>query len=210
MLTFSDIFWQDFEPYIIVARKNLPLYDERFRGWFNDKSTQLYDLYAHGYEYVVHPTAFNVHVPHVPSVSYHASLNISNFYRTVGISAHPVCTVPCFSYRIVTSLLKYTAAGPVPCIPACNVAKAQCICCCLAPTKCKRVPSSVWRRSLRHQLSWLCWVVKPYCRMGCNDDQPTWIIDTMTLCLRSPHTWPMTCIGRWLSRRTAPTWVLPA
>lgn len=32
---------QDFEPYVLVAREGLPAYDERFRGYFENKAVHL-------------------------------------------------------------------------------------------------------------------------------------------------------------------------
>eukprot|EP00887_Chlorella_sp_A99_P004369 scaffold15.g4369.t1 len=54
-----------FEPYIVMARKFVPFYDERYRGYYWNKVQHLMHVHLqNGFEYVVHPRAFVVHVPH--------------------------------------------------------------------------------------------------------------------------------------------------
>lgn len=62
----------DFEPYITVGR-NVTRYDERFVGFGWNKVSHIMELAAQGYEFVVLPDAFIVHMPHAPS------LDITNF-----------------------------------------------------------------------------------------------------------------------------------
>ncbi|CAH1800647.1 unnamed protein product [Owenia fusiformis] len=53
-----------FEPYLVVHRKSIPVYDERFvdRHW--NKILYDYELYALQYEFYVLPDVFIVHEPH--------------------------------------------------------------------------------------------------------------------------------------------------
>ena len=62
----------DFEPYILVSR-NVTKYDERFVGFGWNKVSHSMELNAQGYDFVVLPDAFVVHMPHGPS------LDIANF-----------------------------------------------------------------------------------------------------------------------------------
>ena len=62
----------DFEPYILVSR-NVTRYDKRFVGFGWNKVSHSMELNAQGYEFVVLPDAFVVHMPHGPS------LDIANF-----------------------------------------------------------------------------------------------------------------------------------
>lgn len=41
--------WQDFEPYVLAAREQLPPYDERLRGYFENKAVHLRHMAASGY-----------------------------------------------------------------------------------------------------------------------------------------------------------------
>ncbi|KAK9825605.1 hypothetical protein WJX74_010038 [Apatococcus lobatus] len=59
-----------YEPYILVSRRAMPWYDERFRGYGWDKVMQLYQLDSMNFQFVVHPTAFVIHRPHIPSSGY--------------------------------------------------------------------------------------------------------------------------------------------
>lgn len=54
-----------FEPYILMSKKYVPYYDERFRGYYFNKVEQLLHISTqHGFPFIVHPTSFVVHVPH--------------------------------------------------------------------------------------------------------------------------------------------------
>ena len=52
-----------FEPYVVVS-KDMPMYDQRFSGYGHDKSSHIYELYARGYNFIVLPEAFVIHIEH--------------------------------------------------------------------------------------------------------------------------------------------------
>ena len=61
--------WQkDFEPYIVIKKKLCPLYDKQFTGFGWNKVTHIMELDAAGFEFVVLPDGFIIHVPHEPSL----------------------------------------------------------------------------------------------------------------------------------------------
>ena len=62
----------DFEPYVVLQRP-FPRYDNRFVGFGWNKVSHIMELHHAGYEFVVLPDAFIIHMPHSPS------LDISNF-----------------------------------------------------------------------------------------------------------------------------------
>jgi len=54
-----------FEPYIMLLKKFVPYYDERFRGYYWNKVQHLMHIsMQNSLTFVVHPEAFVVHVPH--------------------------------------------------------------------------------------------------------------------------------------------------
>jgi hypothetical protein len=54
-----------FEPYILMARKFVPYYDERFRGYYWNKVQHLMHISMQNrFQFVIHPEAFVVHIPH--------------------------------------------------------------------------------------------------------------------------------------------------
>ena len=57
---------ENFEPYVIVNR-NVTRYDERFVGFGWNKVSHVTELAAQGYDFVVLPEAFMIHLPHAPS-----------------------------------------------------------------------------------------------------------------------------------------------
>ncbi|GLI62508.1 hypothetical protein VaNZ11_005164 [Volvox africanus] len=61
-----------FEPYGIVRRDQVPLYDERFRGYGLNKVQHAYHMWAAGFHFRVLTKHFCVTVPHTRSVSYRA------------------------------------------------------------------------------------------------------------------------------------------
>ncbi|CAL5227189.1 g10104 [Coccomyxa viridis] len=63
-------FKSGYEPYVLVARKIMPWYDERFRGYGWDKVMQIYQMDAMNFHFVAHPNAWVVHRPHAPSSGY--------------------------------------------------------------------------------------------------------------------------------------------
>lgn len=58
---------QDFEPYVIVSRELVPAYDERLRGYFENKAVHLRHMAAIGFRFLVHSGGYVVHMPHPPS-----------------------------------------------------------------------------------------------------------------------------------------------
>lgn len=58
----------DFEPYIVVSRRQVPGYDTRFLGFGWNKSSFIMELDALGFDFVVLPSAFMIHLPHSPSI----------------------------------------------------------------------------------------------------------------------------------------------
>ena len=53
-----------YEPWGIMERAQIPLFDESFRGYGMNKITWSRHIASLGYNFVVHPTAFMVHQPH--------------------------------------------------------------------------------------------------------------------------------------------------
>lgn len=63
---------QGYEPYIISARKNVPWYDERFRGHGRDRIVQILNM-AGFVSFAVHPTAYVVQQPSPLNASAHVA-----------------------------------------------------------------------------------------------------------------------------------------
>ncbi|XP_034249962.1 LARGE xylosyl- and glucuronyltransferase 1-like isoform X2 [Thrips palmi] len=62
------VLWEaDFEPYIAVRASDIPEYDTRFVGFGWNKVSHIMELEALGFQWVVLPNAFVVHMPHAPS-----------------------------------------------------------------------------------------------------------------------------------------------
>ena len=70
---------QDFEPYIVV-KKDVVEYDSRFVGFGWNKVSHIMHLHAIGYQFIVLPNAFIVHMPHAPSFDI-AKFRSSSIYR---------------------------------------------------------------------------------------------------------------------------------
>lgn len=66
-------FKMGYEPYVLVSRSMVPLYDERFRGYGFDKVMHIWQMHVQGFHFVMHPSAFVVHRPHKPSAGYKAA-----------------------------------------------------------------------------------------------------------------------------------------
>ncbi|EDO48661.1 predicted protein [Nematostella vectensis] len=65
--TLYTVQWEeDYEPYIVVP-KDIVRYDTRFVGFGWNKVSHIMEVHAQGYEFVVLPNAFIVHLPHSPS-----------------------------------------------------------------------------------------------------------------------------------------------
>ncbi|XP_075738255.1 xylosyl- and glucuronyltransferase LARGE2s isoform X2 [Rhipicephalus microplus] len=72
--------WEpNFEPYVVVKR-DVPEYDKRFVGFGWNKVSHIMELHAQGYEFVVLPNGFMVHMPHAPSLDI-ARFRSSSQYR---------------------------------------------------------------------------------------------------------------------------------
>ena len=70
-----DYMW---EPYVVVRKDHHQAvrYDERFVGYGNDKTSYTLELLAAGFEFVVLPESFILHVEHgTPRWRKHASFN---------------------------------------------------------------------------------------------------------------------------------------
>lgn len=70
---------QDFEPYIVVKR-DVVKYDSRFVGFGWNKVSHIMHLHAIGYQFIVLPNAFIIHMPHAPSFDI-AKFRSSSIYR---------------------------------------------------------------------------------------------------------------------------------
>uniref|UniRef100_A0A0N5AQ35 Glycosyltransferase-like protein LARGE1 n=1 Tax=Syphacia muris TaxID=451379 RepID=A0A0N5AQ35_9BILA len=63
-----SVSWQtDYEPYVIVDRRQVPPYDQRFVGFGWNKVSHIMLLDALGFNFTVLPNAFIIHRPHAPS-----------------------------------------------------------------------------------------------------------------------------------------------
>jgi len=58
----------NYEPYIVVSLKHVPLFDERFIVYGDDKTQWHRHLSFLGYEYWILPKSFIIHLPHKPHV----------------------------------------------------------------------------------------------------------------------------------------------
>nr|XP_054751834.1 uncharacterized protein LOC129257518 [Lytechinus pictus] len=56
-----------YEPYLILQKSGMPMYDERFTGYGMNKITHILELHAAGYDFVVLPDAWVIHIPHLMS-----------------------------------------------------------------------------------------------------------------------------------------------
>ena len=62
---YSIQYKQGYEPYVVVSRRHIPFYDERFRGYSRDKIVHINHLAVqYDTEFLVHPYAFVIHSPH--------------------------------------------------------------------------------------------------------------------------------------------------
>ena len=58
---------QGFEPYVVVSKRLVPWYDERFTGYLEDKVVHIQTMVHQGFTFAVHPGVFVVHYPHPDS-----------------------------------------------------------------------------------------------------------------------------------------------
>eukprot|EP01100_Stratorugosa_tubuloviscum_P014953 TRINITY_DN829_c2_g1_i1.p1 TRINITY_DN829_c2_g1~~TRINITY_DN829_c2_g1_i1.p1 ORF type:complete len:438 (+),score=154.36 TRINITY_DN829_c2_g1_i1:123-1436(+) len=62
---YSIIYHWIFEPYVVLRKAlTLPLFEERLKGYGFDKNSHALTLALHGYEFVVLPHSFAMHLPH--------------------------------------------------------------------------------------------------------------------------------------------------
>ncbi len=64
---------QGYEPYILINKRFVPWYDERFRGYGRDKIVHILHIARLGMRFVAHPRAFVVHVPHPKAPTFKAT-----------------------------------------------------------------------------------------------------------------------------------------
>ncbi|KAL8614336.1 Xylosyl- and glucuronyltransferase LARGE2s [Nucella lapillus] len=77
--------WEhDFEPYVVVHR-DIPRFDQRFLGFGWNKVSHIMELDAQGYEFVVLPNAFIIHMPHAPSFDIAKFRSSSNYRKCLKV-----------------------------------------------------------------------------------------------------------------------------
>jgi hypothetical protein len=74
-------FAEHYEPYVVMAREAVPLYDERFRGYGMNKISHLYAVASQGTRFKVLPAQFVIAREHAKS---------NSWKQTFGTSADPV------------------------------------------------------------------------------------------------------------------------
>ncbi|XP_072278145.1 xylosyl- and glucuronyltransferase LARGE2 [Pyxicephalus adspersus] len=97
----------DFEPYVVV-RRDCPEYDQRFLGFGWNKVSHIMELDAKGFELVVLPNAFIIHMPHAPSFDiskFRSSAHYRECVKTLKEEFHQD-----LSRRYGSAALKYIAA----------------------------------------------------------------------------------------------------
>jgi glycosyltransferase-like protein LARGE len=70
---YEIVYERMFEPYVLVAKKYVPWFDERFIGYYRNKVEHLEHMYSLGVKYKVHPYAFVLHRPHLKSATFQAT-----------------------------------------------------------------------------------------------------------------------------------------
>lgn len=67
---YKVVYETGFEPYIMMHKKYIPYYDERFRGYYWNKVQHLMHIsQQNDFDFIVHPTAFVLHAPHAKANS---------------------------------------------------------------------------------------------------------------------------------------------
>nr|XP_044986257.1 LARGE xylosyl- and glucuronyltransferase 2 isoform X1 [Jaculus jaculus] len=105
----------DYEPYVVVAR-DCPRYDSRFVGFGWNKVAHIVELDAQGYEFLVLPEAFAIHLPHAPSLDisrFRSSFTYRDCLQTLKEEFHQD-----LSRRYGAAALKYLTALRQPQGPA--------------------------------------------------------------------------------------------
>jgi len=69
-----------YEPYVVIRRDLCPLFDERFIGYGNDKSSHSYELAVAGFKLIVLPEPFIIHKNH-PSPAWRADQGSGDAWR---------------------------------------------------------------------------------------------------------------------------------
>ncbi|XP_065647225.1 xylosyl- and glucuronyltransferase LARGE2s isoform X2 [Hydra vulgaris] len=81
-----EVRWEvDFEPYILVKKSSVPLYDMRFVGFGWNKVSHIMELHALRFKFVVAANGFIVHMPHAPSVDITKYRSSSLYRRCLGL-----------------------------------------------------------------------------------------------------------------------------
>eukprot|EP00026_Physarum_polycephalum_P011009 Phypoly_transcript_11200.p1 GENE.Phypoly_transcript_11200~~Phypoly_transcript_11200.p1 ORF type:complete len:366 (+),score=38.93 Phypoly_transcript_11200:29-1126(+) len=62
--SYETFYEYSYEPYYLIRRKFCPLFDERFVGYGNDKSSHAYELAVAGFKFTVLPDPFIIHKNH--------------------------------------------------------------------------------------------------------------------------------------------------
>ena len=65
---YSVAWTEAFEPYVVVHRNSVPKFDTRFVGFGWNKVSHMMRLASEGWEFVVLPDVFLLHLPHAPSL----------------------------------------------------------------------------------------------------------------------------------------------
>lgn len=99
-----------FEPYVLVARRYVPWYDERFRGYGRDKITHLaYMCNGLGVALEVHPTAFVVHTPHPKAPTFAATKELGQWDKLEDMYAQVKVQIAAKEFVPVTSFAHWCA-----------------------------------------------------------------------------------------------------
>jgi hypothetical protein len=79
-----QVSWEkDFEPYVVVRTKEAPLFDHRFVGFGWNKVSHSMEMAARGFQFIVLPNAFIIHMPHAPSLDIAKFRNSKQYQRYV-------------------------------------------------------------------------------------------------------------------------------
>eukprot|EP00096_Caligus_rogercresseyi_P012646 TRINITY_DN5364_c0_g1_i1.p1 TRINITY_DN5364_c0_g1~~TRINITY_DN5364_c0_g1_i1.p1 ORF type:complete len:743 (+),score=142.12 TRINITY_DN5364_c0_g1_i1:258-2231(+) len=76
---------EDFEPYVMVHKDLIPKYDTRFVGFGWNKVSFILELFASGFEFIVLPNVFMVHMPHAPSLDIARFRSSASYRRCLNV-----------------------------------------------------------------------------------------------------------------------------